>query len=135
MNSPARLFLNPYLQIGLGAFSVTASELLMKAGADTHRATIGIFGLAALGSWFTWIGILCYLLSFASWLTVLRQLPLAIAYALINVVHILIPVGCWIFLGEIISPQRWFGIVLVLLGLLLVTRAIADVPDKIGKKI
>jgi len=134
MNSTARLFLNPYLQICLGSLSVTASELLMKVGADQHRATIGVFGTAALASGFTWLGIICYLLSFASWLTVLRQMPLGIAYALINVVHVLIPLGCWIFLGEIIPPQRWCGIGLVVLGLLLVTRATADASVKIGAK-
>ena len=130
----SNFFFNPYLQIGLGALSVTASELLMKAGANQHRETIGVFGIAALGSIFTWIGILCYLLSFASWVTVLRQLPLAVAYALINVVHVLIPVGCWLFLGEIIPPQRWLGIALVLLGLVLVTRATAHASEKIGRQ-
>jgi drug/metabolite transporter (DMT)-like permease len=124
-------FGNAYLQIGLGALLVTASELLMKAGASAQHGEIGVVGIAALRSGFTWAGIVLYCLSFVSWIYVLRTVPLAIAYALINVVHILIPLGCWIFLGEAINSQRWLGIALVLAGLLLVAKPLATVEKKL----
>lgn len=128
-----RFFLNSYFQIALGALMVTASELLMKVGAAAQHGNIGVFGIAALGSGWTWLGIIFYCLSFFSWIYVLRTIPLSIAYGLINVVHILIPLGCWIFLHEAISPQRWLGIALVLAGLLLVLKPVAKVEQKLEK--
>lgn len=128
---PKALFFNAYFQIGLGAVLVTASELLMKSGATAQSLSIGVFGIAALRQYQTWIGIVFYCLSFLSWIYVLRTVPLGIAYGLINVVHILIPIGCWIFLSEAISPQRWLGIALVLVGLLLVARPVAGVEKKL----
>ena len=108
-----RLFRNPYVQIAIGALLVTASELLLKTGA-MHGAML---------SPFTWMGIVTYLLSFASWLYVLRHMPLSIAFALINIVHVLVPLGAWLILGESISVQRWMGIALVLCGTILVARS------------
>jgi len=127
-------FFNPYVQIALGSLLVTASELLMKKGAATvEHATggVSIFGVAALASGWTWLGIVSYVLSFVSWVYVLRLLPLGIAYALINVVHVLIPLGSWIFLHEMISPRRWLGIAVVLAGLYLIIRPLARLEEKL----
>ena len=124
-------FLNPYVQIGLGALTVTASELLMKVGASAQPRTVAGLGIYALASGWTWLAIIFYLASFGSWIYVLRKLPLGIAYALMNVVHVLIPLGCWFFLHERISPQRWFGIALVLGGLMLVARPVAQAEEKL----
>jgi drug/metabolite transporter (DMT)-like permease len=107
-----RWFLNPYVQIAIGALLVTGSELLLKRGAMTGM----------LASPWTWGGIVTYVLSFASWLYVLRHLPLSIAFALINIVHVLVPLGAWLLLHETISLQRWAGIFLVLCGTVLVAR-------------
>jgi multidrug transporter EmrE-like cation transporter len=124
-------FGNAYLQIGLGAMLVSASELLMKSGAAQQAATIGVLGIAALSSARTWVGIILYCLSFVSWVYVLRTVPLGIAYGLINIVHVLIPLGCWIFLREAITPQRWLGIGLVLAGLILVVKPVAKAEAKL----
>src|SRR4051812_16225852 len=125
-----RGFLNPYAQIGIGALLVTASELLLKKGASSVGGD-SVLGLQALASVWTWLGIVTYCLSFASWLYVLRFIPLGVAFALINVVHVLVPVGSWLLLGELISPKRWLGITLVLLGILLVARTVAVAEEKL----
>lgn len=106
-----------YIQIGVGALLVTTSELLLKTGA-VHG---GLF------SGWTWLGIVTYILSFASWLYVLRHLPLSIAYGLITIVQVLVPLGAWIFLGESISLQRWIGIALVLCGTIMVAQSAARI--------
>jgi drug/metabolite transporter (DMT)-like permease len=103
------------VQIALGALLVTASELLLKKG-----ATSGV-----LASGWTWIGIVTYVLSFVSWLYVLRHMLLSVAFALINIVHVLVPLGAWWILGETISMQRWMGIACVLCGTVLVARSAA----------
>ncbi len=100
---------NPYVQIAIGALLVTASELLLKKGAVD----------GGLASQWTWIGITTYILSFLSWLYVLRHLPLSVAYPLISVVHLLVPLGAWLILGESIPLQRWIGIVFVFSGVVM----------------
>ena len=121
-----RGFWNPYVQLGIGALLVTASELLLKLGATrgVHAPPqFAWLGVGALASWWTWAGITTYIASFASWLYVLRHMALSIAFSLINIVHVLVPLGAWFFLGEAISLQRWAGITLVLCGTVLVSRS------------
>lgn len=132
IKSLPRWFLHPYVQLGIGALLVTVSELLMKKGASVSAAgPVPWLGIAALGSYWTWLGIITYVLSFASWVHVLRFIPLGLAYALINVVHVLIPLGCWVFLHEAISTRRWAGISLVVAGLVMVVRPVAKAEEKL----
>ena len=129
-----QFFGNPWLQIALNAIIVTASELFLKLGArDTAHlnrsfAWTGISGLASL---WTWLGILFVILSLISWLYVLRRVPLSVAFPLSNVVHVLVPVTSWIFLNELISPRRWLGIALVLIGLIIVAKPFARIEEKL----
>ena len=69
--------------------------------------------------------------SFVSWLYVLRYLPLTIAFPLSRVVDALVPFSCWIFLGEFISTLRWCGIALVVIGLALVAKPVAQIEERL----
>jgi undecaprenyl phosphate-alpha-L-ara4N flippase subunit ArnF len=111
---------SPYLQIACGAVTVTLSELLLKAGAEATKESAGIFGVAALASVWTWLGIGAYIFSFVAWINALRYLPVALAYSLINITHVLVPMAAWAVRGEVVSGMRWAGISLVLVGATLV---------------
>ena len=129
---PTGWFLNPYLQIGLGAVLVAASELMLKKGASAVVGeSPGWFGVAALASPWTWGGIVCYIASFLSWLHVLRFVPLSIAFPLINVVHVLVPLGALVFLHEPVSLRRWIGIGLILVGILAIMRPATTAEAKL----
>jgi drug/metabolite transporter (DMT)-like permease len=130
--APARSgFFNPYVQIAVGALLVTASELMLKKGASAARGVdASLLGIHALASLWTWGGIVTYILSFASWLYVLRFIPLGIAFSLINVVHVLVPLSAAILLGEKVSIARWAGIALVFCGIILIARDAAKVEAK-----
>jgi drug/metabolite transporter (DMT)-like permease len=123
-------FFLPYVQIGIGAVLVTASELLLKKGAASAPGASWT-GVNALASAWTWGGVVTYVLSFASWLYVLRFVPLGIAFALINGVHVLVPVGSWWLLGEAVSGRRWAGIALVLAGIVLIARDAARAEERL----
>jgi len=123
-------FLNPYVQIAVGAVLVTTSELLLKKGATSAAGTSWL-GIDALASWWTWGGIVTYVLSFASWLYVLRYVPLGLAFGLINGVHVLVPLASWAFLHEAVSGRRWAGITLVLAGILLIAQNVAKAEEKL----
>jgi drug/metabolite transporter (DMT)-like permease len=127
-------FANPWLQLTLSVVCVFVSELLLKRGAtdvaEPHSAWswTGVNGLA---SPLVWWAILLIIASFISWLYVLRYVPLVIAFPLSRVVDILVPLGCWIFLGEAISALRWCGIALVVIGLALVAKPIAEIEERL----
>jgi drug/metabolite transporter (DMT)-like permease len=127
-------FRNPWLQLGLSVACVLVSEFFLKRGAtqvaepDSAFSWTGINGLA---SPLVWWAILLIIASFISWLYVLRYIPLTIAFPLSRVVDILVPLGCWIFLDESISPLRWCGIALVIIGLALVAKPIAQIEERL----
>src|SRR5213593_2018122 len=103
-------FGNPWLQLALSVVFVLASELLLKRGASDvadPEAALSWTGVNGLVSPLIWWAILLIIASFLSWAYVLKYIPLSIAFPLSRVVDVLVPLGCWIFLGEIITPWRW----------------------------
>jgi multidrug transporter EmrE-like cation transporter len=128
------LFWNPYLQIFLTVLLTAAAQILLKVGADYSAANDSLWswlGLAELGSWWTWAGILAFIASFGGWLYALRFLPLGLAFALTNGVHIFVPIGSWLFLGEHISLLRASGILVIIAGILLLAQSVAKVEEKV----
>jgi undecaprenyl phosphate-alpha-L-ara4N flippase subunit ArnF len=127
-------FRNPWLQLGLSVICVLVSEFLLKRGATDVAEPESAFswtGINGLASPLVWWAILLIVASFVSWLYVLRHIPLTVAFPLSRVVDILVPLGCWIFLGESISPLRWCGIALVIIGLALVAKPIAQIEERL----
>ena len=128
------LFWNPFLQIFITVLLTSAAQVLLKLGADFSVGDDSAWswlGLAELGSWWTWAGILAFLASFGGWLYALRFLPLGLAFALTNGVHILVPLGSWLFLHERIGLLRGAGIGVILAGILLLAQSVAKAEEKL----
>ena len=70
-------------------------------------------------------------LSFFSWISAIRALPLGVAFPLTNAVQVLVPLSCWMFLGEAINFQRWCGILLVVIGLMTVAKTYARLDERL----
>lgn len=129
-----RWFINPWVQLSICVLLATISELFLKLGAaETANPASGWSwtGLTGLRSSWVWWGILGSVVSLFNWLATLRKLPLTIAFPVGNIVHILVPLSCWIFLGEAILPRRWFGIALVLVGLTIVAQPAAQLEERL----
>ena len=77
------------------------------------------------------VGNLLVIASFITWLYVLRFIPLSIAFPLSRVVDAMVPLSCWIFLGETISARRWIGIALVVIGLAVIARPVARLEERL----
>ena len=132
-------FANPWLQLALSILFVTVYELLLKLGA-TETAHIASAkwawtGLSGLASLYVWLGIPLIILSLLTWLHVLRYIPLSIAFPISQVVHVLVPLCSWLFLGEWITSLRWCGIALVSLGLALVAKPVARLEDRLEEQL
>jgi len=134
MDRSRHWFLNPWLQLGICVLLATAAEVFLKLGAN-ETADPGSewtwTGLPSLRSRWVWWGIIASVVSLFNWLATLRKLPLTIAFPLGNVVHILVPLSSWIFLGELIRPLRWCGIALVLIGLAIIAKPTARLEEKL----
>ena len=133
MDRAPRRFANPWLLLVFEALFVTASETLLKLGASETKRVAGWewTGLLSLTSIWIWCAIGLVILSFLCWIYVLKYIPLSIAFPLSNVVHVLVPLSCWLFLAEHISPRRWCGIAIVILGLAVVAKPVAKIEEKL----
>ncbi len=110
------------------------SELLLKRGAADVAEPNSAFswtGINGLMSPLVWWAILLILASFVTWLYVLKYIPLTIAFPLSRVVDVLVPLGCWFFLGELISVWRWCGIALVVVGLAIISKPVAQLEERL----
>lgn len=119
--------------IGCCALCGTAAEMFMKLGAGGTSAaaeTAGLLGRIGLTSKWVWVSIVFTLSGFGVWSHVVRVAPLSVAFPLVNVVHILIPLASWVFLGEHIGPRRWLGIALVVAGLVTIARPQAELEGR-----
>src|SRR2546423_42493 len=116
-------FANPWFQFVLNIIGVVIYELLLKAGASAtaNPAKNGSWiGITALQSPLTWLGIAVIVVDLVIWLYILKYIPLSIAFPLSRAVDVLVPISCWLILREAISPLRWGGIALVIIGLVVV---------------
>jgi len=127
-------FFNPWFQLAFSVVCVLASELLLKRGASDTANPASVWswtGINGLASPLVWWAIGLIIISFLSWLYVLRYIPLTIAFPMSRVVDVLVPLGCWIFLGEVISTRRWVGIALVIIGLAVLAKPVARFEERL----
>ena len=117
------------VQLAASIVLFAAAQLLLKRGAGAVPE--GAFNFAALSSAWVWAGIVAEIASLVAWLGALRTVPLGVAYNLGGITHVLIPLGCWGWLGEGIPPLRWVGIGLVIAGVVLSARSAAAVEERL----
>jgi drug/metabolite transporter (DMT)-like permease len=69
-----------------------------------------------------WFGLGCYGIATMIWLIVLTRLDVSLAYPLLALNFVLVPLLGWLLLGEQVPSWRWVGIGIVLLGVTVVAR-------------
>ena len=106
-----------------------SGQLCLKAGMDQ----IGALSVAGIGGAvqtafrvlttpLVFSGLAFYGLGAAFWLIVLSQLDLSLAYPMLALTYILIPLAAQFVLGEQVPTLRWFGIAIVFVGVVVVSR-------------
>ncbi|MGZ4966750.1 MAG: EamA family transporter [Chthoniobacterales bacterium] len=127
-------FSNPWWQLTISQLCTLLAQLCLKHGAMSATQVAPGWswtGLTSLGSPFVWLGIVFMVLSFPTWLYVLRQLALSVAFPISQSVHVLVPLCSWLVLNEKISTVRWCGIALVVIGLFLVAKPVAKIEERL----
>jgi undecaprenyl phosphate-alpha-L-ara4N flippase subunit ArnF len=120
--------------IVLSVITGTAAEICVKVGAAetaSHTLLLPWLGLSGLESKWVWFGIVLTILSFLAWVRALRVIPLGMAFSFSNVIHVTVPLSCWLILGEAIGLRRWLGIGLVISGLVIIARPFARLDKKL----
>ena len=121
---------NPYLHIGLNVILTAIANILFKVGSDQTPGG-SLLGVASFGSVAVCLGVGCMIASLFAWLHALRFVPLIIAYSLAAASQVIVPLGCWLFLGEQITPIRWAGIVVVTLGIIIIAQPLARLEERL----
>jgi multidrug transporter EmrE-like cation transporter len=107
---------------------------LLKLGATATASTpapLSSLGVSALASGWTWVAIVCFIVSFVTWLQVLRRMPLHIAFSLTTIEYVLVPTCAWLFLGETVSFSRWCGILLIVAGVVVIAKPATKAEERL----
>ena len=81
------------------------------------------FILTVIPSPFLWVGLLSIFCIFVTWSVILSRIDLSVAVPVASFSYICIPIVSMLFLGEKISLLRWSGILLILLGVIVVSKS------------
>lgn len=95
---------------------------LGKLGVEQAGNAAQVFINAATNPWIIG-GLACYGVGATTWIVVLTRVPLSWAYPILAVNQILILLVAWLFLHEPVSAARWAGAMLVMAGVVLVSRS------------
>ena len=123
-------YLNPYLHVGLTVLLSAVAQILFKVGSDQTPGG-SLLGFASLKSGVIWLGIGCMIGSLLVWLQALRSLPLIIAFNLAAATQVVVPLGCWLFLGEEVSVLRWIGVFVVTVGVVIIAKPLAKLEERL----
>jgi drug/metabolite transporter (DMT)-like permease len=112
-----------------GVMLNAAAQILMKAGTNS----IGYFefsvenilpiGLKLATEWHIVVALCCYALSVIIWILALSRVPVSIAFPLLSMAYIVTAVAAWYLLGEALSLTKVAGIVVIILGVIIISRA------------
>jgi drug/metabolite transporter (DMT)-like permease len=113
------VLLNAAAQLMLKAGARTAGEITMSAGpAALWRTATGLaFQPGILG------GLACYAISVVVWIVALSRVEVSIAYPMLSIGYVVNAALAWWLFGEQLNAQRWLGIAVIIVGVVLVGRS------------
>lgn len=105
-------------------------QLLLKMGiTQVGTLTFGSdlagliqLGLRVFGNLKVLGGFAAYGLSSLFWIVVLSKVDLSLAYPMLALNYVLVPLTAWLFLGEQVPTLRWLGAGVVIIGVVIISR-------------
>jgi len=70
-----------------------------------------------------WLALGAYGLSVVVWIVGLSRLPVSQAYPVLSLGYIVTALLAWFVLGESVGLERWIGILLILVGVVFISRS------------
>jgi drug/metabolite transporter (DMT)-like permease len=108
--------LETLLQLCFKKSALAARDISIASAGD-----LAGFIASVAASPFLWLALALVLVTFLVWSYILTKIDLSVATPVASFSYIGVPLVSMIFLREAISVQRWAGIVLILIGVILVS--------------
>lgn len=111
------------LLVTLAVFLESLGQICFKLSAHhNHHGThpAGVIRAAVQNHWMI-SGVACFLTEAGVWTIALTKLPLSIAFPFGSISFIFVAILSFLLLKERVCRQRWMGIALILLGVILVS--------------
>jgi multidrug transporter EmrE-like cation transporter len=113
-----------------GVLLNAAAQLLLKAGTNAlggaiHLTASNWFGtLVKVGTQLPILaGLCCYAVSLVVWIMGLSRTEVTIAYPMLSLGYVVSAIGAWLFLGEVVPPQRLVALGVIIVGVVLLARS------------
>jgi drug/metabolite transporter (DMT)-like permease len=112
-----------------GVLLNACAQLLLKAGTNAIGGAIHLTVNNAIPTFIKVVtqlpilgGLACYGISLVVWIIGLSRTDVTIAYPMLSLGYVVSAFGAWMFLGEVIPPQRLLAIGVIMLGVILLAR-------------
>ena len=105
------------------------AQLLMKGGLNKIAistitlSNMGEFCAKGISSPLIWLGMIVYTVNFFIWIIVLSRVDLSVAVPVCSFSYIFVPILSIVFLGEMVNPLRWLGIIVIITGIYFVSKS------------
>ncbi|UPG91113.1 EamA family transporter [Luteibacter aegosomaticola] len=108
----------------LGALLSAIGGILLKLGAVLLPPIHDLRSLLAIAlNWRIMAGLCMYFIPAVMWIILLRKVELSLLQPLMSMVYVITPVMAIFMLNEQVSPQRWAGIAVIVLGVIIISRS------------
>lgn len=113
------VLLNAVAQLLLKAGAASAGHISVAAGSAVLWRTAAVLVLhpAILG------GLACYAISVIVWIVALSRVEVSVAYPMLSIGYVVNALLAWWLFSEHVSIQRWLGIGVIVIGVVLVARS------------
>ena len=102
---------------------LVTSQIMYKFAGLWSLSNPGLLGTAFRNPWMA-MGLGSALIAMVLWLMILRQLSLTEAYPWTALIYIITPIASTIIFGELLKPQYFLGLALVVVGVYITTRPV-----------
>jgi len=102
---------------------LSSGQVLFKQVANSAHAESGVRWLQALAAHpLMWLALSLYAGATLLWVNILETLPLSRAYPVMALAFLLVPLAGVVFFDERLDARYWLGVVLIMGGVILVSR-------------
>ncbi|WP_295849934.1 EamA family transporter [uncultured Xylophilus sp.] len=99
----------------LTVLSLAVGQILFKLAARAMSDGVTLLQATLFNGWL-WVSLVVYGLATITWIALLRQLPLNLAYPFVALAFVFVPLLGWWWLGEPLRWQNMAGAALILAG-------------------
>ena len=119
--------ISPYLLLGINIVLGVVGQFLIKFGVNKVGGwdELGLikFMTSSFLSPFIVLGLAFYAFSAVLWVIMLSKLDLSVAYPALSIGYVLILLVSTLFVGEQVSPARFGGVFLIMVGIFFLFRS------------